>query len=272
MNGLTAVVVIAGAALAAVLILAYPRLRAAWRPPARLTAAEEHRLRKVVACHALLDNRQRDKLAHLTAQMLIDVRFVGCGGLELTPDMTLVIAAQASQLCLGAQPEHFALPSEVLVYPDAFYIQHDAPDENGLVDDLPTLAAGEAWQQGRVIFSWADIEAALAGADHNVVVHEFAHLLDFAAPGMEGAPPMADFEGWSAAFADAYEQLRADGSPVLDIYGASNPAEFFAVAVEGFFQRGAALQQAHPDLYHVLAAYFDIDTAMLVEKRKRLSN
>lgn len=261
MNLLGTVVVIVGAVLAAALIIVYPRLRRLASAPVPLNTADSRLLATRLPWYPALDARQQDKLQRLTARLLGEVRFIGCGGLNVSRDMRLLIAGQASVLCLGAQPAHFDLPSEILVYPDAFYIHHDTPDEHGLVDDLPMLASGEAWQSGRVILSWTDIEAALAGADHNVVLHEFAHLLDFAAPEAEGAPPMADFGSWANAFSAAFERLREAGSPVIDVYGAENPTEFFAVAVEAFFQRGAALAKAHGDLYQVMAAYFDIDTS-----------
>ncbi|GAB3672719.1 M90 family metallopeptidase [Salinisphaera aquimarina] len=261
MNIIAAILVIAGALAAAASIMAYPRLRRRWRKPAQLTAAEQRLLLERLPWRDLLTARQRDKLLRLSARLLADVRFVGCGGLVLTGEMQLVVASQASLLCLGAQPAEFALPGEILIYPDAFYIPRDLPDEHGLVDDLPLLAAGEAWQEGRVVLSWSDIRQALAGAADNVVLHEFAHLLDFAAPDTEGAPPMAGVDSWSGPFSRAFDTLRAQGSPVIDIYGAESPAEFFAVAVEAFFQRGAELADAHPDLHAVMAAYFDLDTA-----------
>lgn len=261
MNIFAATLVVIGALIAAALIMAYPRMRRRWRAPARLTRDEARALLRQLPWRALLDARQRDKLVRLSARLLADVRFVGCNGLEVTRAMQLTIASQASLLCLGAQPDSFALPGEILVYPDAFYIPREMPDEHGLIDDLPMLASGEAWQEGRVILSWADVEKALSGAPDNVVLHEFAHLLDFAAPEAAGAPPMARFDSWSATFGDAFETLRRDGSPVIDMYGTENPTEFFAVAVEAFFQRGKELSHAHQALYSVMAAYFDVDTA-----------
>jgi len=261
MNIVAALSIVAGALIAAGLIMAYPRLRRRWRGPARLDREEARTLVEQLPWRDLLDARQRARLIGLSARLLADVRFVGCKGLEVTRAMQLAVAGQASILCLGAQPGIFALPGEILIYPDAFYIPRDAPDEHGLIDDLPMLASGEAWQEGRVILSWSDVEDALAGAADNVVLHEFAHLLDFAAPDTPGAPPMARIDSWSATFSEAFESLRRDGSPVIDMYGAENPTEFFAVAVEAFFQRGAALCRAHPSLYTLLAAYFDLDTA-----------
>lgn len=261
MNLVAALATVMGALIVAGLIMAYPSLRRRWRGPARLHRDEARTLIAQLPWRNLLDARQRARVIAASARLLADVRFVGCNGLEITRTMQLVIAGHASMLCLGAQPAGFALPGEILIYPDAFYIPRDAPDEYGLINDLPMLASGEAWQDGRVILSWSDIEQALAGAEDNVVVHEFAHLLDFAAPDAAGAPPMTNNDSWSATFTRAYESLRADGSPVIDMYGAENPTEFFAVTVEAFFQRGAALRDAHDALYRLLAAYFDLDTA-----------
>ncbi|MES1950610.1 hypothetical protein S4A8_07125 [Salinisphaera sp. S4-8] len=261
MNTIAALTVIGASLVAAAGIIAYPRLRLLVRGPAKLNAAERARLWALLPWRGLLDTRQRERLPRLAARLVADVRFVGCQGLDITPDMRLAIAGQASLLCLGATPATFALPSEVLIYPDAFYIPQSMPDEQGLVDDVPMLASGEAWHASRVVLSWADVEAALAGAAHNVVLHEFAHLLDFAAPAYEGAPPTDDADGWRHVFGAAFETLRERGSPVIDIYGAENPAEFFAVTVEAFFQRGAELAGAHDELYRLMAAYFDIDTA-----------
>lgn len=261
MNMVATLIVISAALVGAALIMAYPWLHRQLRERNPLAPAERTLLLDLLPWRALLSEEQRERLAKLSAQLLADVRFVGCNGLEIDPVIRHAVAAQASLLCLGAQRAVFGLPREILVYPDAFYIPRTVPDDQGLVDEAPMLASGEAWQTGRVILSWADIEDALAGAEHNVVLHEFAHLLDFAAPEGEGAPPLAETDSWTQAFGEAFDRLREAGSPVLDVYGAENPTEFFAVAVEAFFQRGAALAEAHPGLYAVMHAYFDIDTA-----------
>lgn len=261
MNTAAAISVVVGSLIVAAGIIAYPRLRLLMRGPARLNEHERARLLALLPWRNLLDARQHERLPRLAARLIADVRFIGCQGMDVSADMRLAIAGQASLLCLGATPGTFALPSEVLIYPDAFYIPQAEPDEQGLVDDLPLLASGEAWHDSRVILSWADVEEALAGAPHNVVLHEFAHLLDFAAPAQEGAPPMVDADHWTHVFGQAFEALREHGSPVIDLYGGQNLAEFFAVAVEAFFQRGAELAMHHAELYRTMAAYFDIDTA-----------
>src|SRR3546814_5388482 len=107
----------------------------------------------------------------------------------------------------------------VLLYPDAFLVQHDEPDEFGLVNDDPVEQIGESWPGDRVVLSWADVLAALRGDAVNVVVHEFAHQLDDSNPHSEGAPPLADYTQWSTVMQHEYERLRRHRRPpVSDTY------------------------------------------------------
>ena len=133
--------------------------------------------------------------------------------------------------------------------------------ELGLVDEAGRELSGESWDGQRIIVSWADVEAALDGAPDNAVVHECAHQLDDMAPQAEGAPPMADYRRWSAVMRAEFQALSRRPSPVIDDYGRSSPAEFFAVCVESYVQRGAELARHHPALYALLRDYFGIDTA-----------
>lgn len=241
------------------LIFLRPVVAARRRRAATLTPEQERRLPAAVPLYDRLSAPARHRLAARTAAFLAHVRFIGCGGIEVDEDMRLAIAGQACLLCLRDNADTFPSVREILVYPDAFWVRHEHPDELGLVDEEPALLAGEAWEEGRVILSWQDVAAALDGADYNVVVHEFAHQLDYEAPGTVGAPVLSDYGEWSAAFSEAYDILLRDGSPVIDPYGAENPAEFFAVAAEAFVQRPDELAAAHPDLYRVLADYLAID-------------
>lgn len=256
-----ALTVFALTAIIVALIFARPVLAARRRQTASLTPDQERRLGKVVPLYRRLPRPTRERLAARTAAFLAHVRFVGCNGIEIDDRMRLAIAGQACLLCLRDGAGVFPWVREILVYPDAFWVRHEHPDELGLVDDDPQLLAGEAWEEGRVILSWQDVAAALKGADYNVVVHEFAHQLDYDDPATVGAPALADYADWAAAFGEAYEILKRDGSPVIDPYGAENPAEFFAVAVEAFVQRPDELAGAHPDLYRVLADYLAMDPA-----------
>ncbi|MES1944786.1 hypothetical protein PC39_11742 [Salinisphaera sp. PC39] len=258
-TSLTLVFVVTAGIVAA--IFARPVLAARRRRRAALSPDQARRLADAVPLYPRLPTAARERLARRTAAFLSHIRFVGCDGIEIDETMRLAVAGQACLLCLRDGADVFPWVREILIYPDAFWVHHEAPDELGLVDDEPRLLAGEAWDEGRVILSWSDISEALAGADHNVVVHEFAHQLDFDAPGTVGAPALADYGDWAAAFGEAYEQLRREGSPVIDPYGAENPAEFFAVAAEAFVQRPDELAAAHPRLYRVLADYLTIDPA-----------
>lgn len=243
------------------LIFARPALAARRRRAARLTPNQKRRLAKLVPIYPRLPAPSRERLSQRTAAFLAHVRFVGCRGIQINDDMRLTIAGQACLLCLRDGADVFPWVREILVYPDAFWVRHEHPDELGLIDDDPQLLSGEAWEEGRVILSWEDVAAASDGADHNVVVHEFAHQLDYDAPATIGAPALPDYDDWAAAFGEAFETLKRNGSPVLDPYGAENPAEFFAVAAEAFIQLPDELAEAHPDLYRVLADYLAIDPA-----------
>lgn len=195
-------------------------------------------------------------------QFIFDKRFIGCGGLIVTDDMRVAVAALACLLALRDDEALFPAVHSVLLYPDAFLVQHDEPDELGLVNDGPVEQIGESWQGDRVVLSWADVQAALRGDAVNVVVHEFAHQLDDANPRSEGAPPLADYTQWSTVMQYEYARLRRHRRPpVFDAYGAQSPGEFFGVISEAFIQRPLATRRHHAELYALLADYYRLDPA-----------
>ncbi len=133
---------------------------------------------------------------------------------------------------------------------------------------------GEAWGQGVVVLSWDDVRRGAADMrdGQNVVLHEFAHQLDQEDGAADGAPILpgrSRYVAWARVLGAEYEQLRRDASrgrpSVLDDYGATNPAEFFAVATECFFEKPGLLRRRHPELYEELRAYYRQDPARLVE-------
>lgn len=198
-------------------------------------------------------------------QFLQHKRFVACGELTAVSDsQRLAIAGYAGLLLLRADAQIFPQLRSVLLYPDAFLVPQEAPDELGLVDDEPQERLGESWAGERILLSWADVEAALRGDAVNVVVHELAHQLDDEMPGSEGAPRLHDYTRWSTVMRAEYERLqRHRRPPVLDPYGAQSPAEFFGVVTEAFFQRPAELRRHHAELYALLAEYYRLDPASL---------
>lgn len=210
---------------------------------------------------ARLTPEQRALHERRTQEFLHDIRFVGCNGLVVSDEMRVLVAGMACLLILRPDAHVFRSLHAVLLYPTAFWVRHEEPDELGLVDSEPQLRLGESWHGERVILSWDDVEAALAGDPVNVLVHEFAHQLDDENPGSPGAPRLADYQQWSKVMQAEFDRLQREPSPVLDDYGLEGPQEFFAVATEAYFQSGAELSQAHPRLYALLRDYYGIDTA-----------
>ena len=190
----------------------------------------------------------------------------GCRGLAMTDEIRVTISAQACLLGLGFEPgDVFPNVESILVYPAGYVATQRSVGPGGVVREGPSARAGEAWSVGPVILSWPDV---LAGgrnwADgHNVVLHEFAHKLDFRDGAGNGVPPLGEagqYETWSrvmsAEYATLVAQKAAGEETLLDWYGATDPAEFFAVATECFFERPRELADMHPALYDVLRGYY----------------
>jgi len=187
-------------------------------------------------------------------------KFYGCNDLQVTEEMRVLIAGIAALLVLRPEARVYPNLRSVLLYPTAFWVRHEEPDDIGLVYEDEVLQLGESQDWGRVILSWEDVEAALEGNEVNVPAHEFAHQLDDENPGTEGAPLLADYGRWSKVMTAAYDELCRNGSPVLDDYGTEGPSEFFAVATESYFQRGRELRRHHRELYDLLNDYYLLDT------------
>jgi Mlc titration factor MtfA (ptsG expression regulator) len=210
----------------------------------------------------------RERLHGDIQVFLAEKRFYGQDGLEVTDLMRLAIAAQACLLQLNLQTRYYPDFTSILVYPDAFVAVETAHD--GLLESTHRhVRSGESWYRGPVILSWADLREDLdhGGDGHNVVLHEFAHKLDEQDGLVDGAPELdaAQARRWPTLFQREYERLEralARGEhTLLDPYAASAPAEFFAVAVETFFECGPALEQHHPELYAALHEFFALDPA-----------
>ncbi len=199
--------------------------------------------------------------------------FLGCGGLQITEEMRVVIAAQACLLILNRATDYFAGVRQILVYPGAFVVNRTTVDGAGVQQENRQALSGESWSQGQVILSWQDtVEgAAIADDGRNVVIHEFAHQLDQENGAARGAPPPTlgdarhDPQRWSQVFHAAYAQLQSEArhgvDGLLDHYGAQDPAEFFAVVSEVFFEQPQALAAEYPALYQELSGYYKVDPA-----------
>jgi Mlc titration factor MtfA (ptsG expression regulator) len=216
-----------------------------------------------------LSANQRQRLLVKTRQLLEGCRWEGCAGLRLTDAMRLTIAAQASLLVLEHEGEPYPEVDTILVYPGTFRPRRFSwtPSAEAEWEEPPAL--GESWKHGVVILAWDSVAA--GGTDpadgHNVVFHEFAHQLDTASGPADGVPrlPAGAYEPWSAMLEHDFDRLVAEAGlgrqGVLDHYGATSRAEFFAVATEAFFERPAELRHEHPELYAALRDYYKQDPA-----------
>lgn len=233
-------------------------------------------LERNLAQYARMDDSERQRLQRLVQQFLHEKSFVGCAGLELTDEMRVTIAGQACLLVLGRSGDAghggpaALYPSlhAVLVYPGAFLVPRREVDVAGVVTEQRQDLLGESWGDGRVILSWDHVRRAGSdqSPDHNVVLHEFAHQLDSESGSTNGAPYLGSTEryrSWSEVLSRHYDALRRDAMwgqrGVLDHYGASSPAEFFAVATESFFEQPWEMSARHPDLYEEFRKYFRLD-------------
>lgn len=208
-------------------------------------------------------------------QVFLDEKlFEGCGGLEITDEIKLTIAAQACTLLLHRETDYYKRLITILVYPRA-YVAHGVESlGNGVVLEGPQARLGEAWTDGVVVLSWDDVVRGAADYrdGQNVVLHEFAHQLDQEDGVADGAPILerrGSYAVWARALGAEYEQLRDDEAhqrrTVLDTYGATNPAEFFAVATECFFEKPGPLRRKHPALYEELKEYYRQDPEQLLD-------
>ncbi|HVH11216.1 MAG TPA: M90 family metallopeptidase [Gemmatimonadales bacterium] len=218
-----------------------------------------------------LSPEERERLLRLVQVFLRDKHIEGCGGLIVTEEMKVTIAAEACLLLLHWDGPVYPLLRTVLVYPEGFVPKKAVGRAvTGEIDSSLEPEIGESWQDGVVVISWADAARAAQGQaldGENVVLHEFAHQLDQADGVAYGAQvlPTGALRTWGRVLSTEYERLRgeaAEGRPsVLDPYGATNKAEFFAVATEAFFEHPLALEQERPELYAQLRAFYRQDPA-----------
>ena len=215
-------------------------------------------------------NDQAELLGHLQI-FLAEKRFEGCAGLEITDEMRVTIATQACLLLLHRKTDYYPRLITILVYPSGYVVSEERHFEGHVWEAGPGGRLGETeGRMGSLVLAW---DAAKSGAidpsdGKNLVLHEFAHQLDFEDHLADGVPALtsrSDLRAWSEVMKMEFAALQAadaTGIPtLLDTYGASNPAKFFSVTTEAFFERPHALQQQHPRLYGEMRRFFRQDPA-----------
>lgn len=213
---------------------------------------------------------QSELLGHVQV-FLAEKRFEGCGGLQLSDEIRVTIATQACLLLLHRKTDYYPLLITILVYPSGYVVDEKRHLEGNIWEEGEASRLGQTGRRmGSVILAWdaAKYGAADPSDGKNLVLHEFAHQLDYENFAADGAPALgsrSDELSWAEVMTTEFAALRAadeTGIPtLLDTYGASNPAEFFAVLVEAFFERPRALQGQHPKLYGELQRFFRQDPA-----------
>jgi Mlc titration factor MtfA (ptsG expression regulator) len=231
-----------------------------------------HVLRHNLRLYGTLEAEEQARVREYVQVFVAEKHWEGCGGLEMSDEVRVTVAAQVAILVLGfPEPEYFDHVLSILVYPQAYVAQGRTVAPAGIVLEGDSARQGEAWYRGPVVLSWPDVLAGgrqTSGA-HNLIFHEFAHQLDMLNGRVaDGAPPIsteAQQRRWAEVMNAHYAELVAacehGHAALLDCYGATSVSEFFAVVTETFFQRPAALQHQHPALYEILRDYYRQDPA-----------
>jgi hypothetical protein len=234
-----------------------------------------------VVHYRYLSEEKKTRLEQMVQVFIAEKNFEGLGGLDMSDEIRVVIAAQACILILELSHDLYRKVDSILVYPSAVrrpkrtmgsYVR------SGVIEETSAPLLGEAHMGGPVILVWDAVKRGAIHPErgHNVVYHEFAHKLDMLDGAADGAPPLhtkAQYTEWADVCTREFETLSRKttaGIPTfLDAYGATNPAEFFAVATEYFFDNPDKMKRRHSELYDILAAFYNQDTAARVKRRRR---
>lgn len=237
------------------------RLRRRPLPPEAIKILERN-----VGLYRFLPDDLKAKLHGHINVFLDEKRFTGCDGLTISNEVSVTIAGIACLLLMNRPATYFPGFSSILVYPGSYRTTQVSYDGQ-LEVQHESHRAGEAWHRGPVVLSWNDTlnGAANVGDGYNVVLHEFAHKLDEENAGTNGSPILEDrnqYATWATVLSEEFEALGkrvATGkNDVIDDYGLTSPAEFFAVATESFFEKPAAMKRRLPALYDQLKRFYGL--------------
>jgi Mlc titration factor MtfA (ptsG expression regulator) len=240
------------------------RLRARPVPPA-WRAILEHNL----PVFTRLTREDQAELLGLTQVFLAEKHFEGVGGLELTDEIRVTIAGQACLLLLHRDTDYYPDLVSIVVYPSGYTANEERHIGGGIWEEGGEDRLGHTGRRlGALVLAWDAVRrgAAAPSDGENLVLHEFAHQLDFENQSSDGTPALerhGDYLAWARVMSAEFNALRnaaSAGEPtLLDDYGATNPAEFFAVITEVFFERPRALRKMHPELFAQLQRFYRQD-------------
>jgi len=221
-----------------------------------------------VTFYHCLPESKKTNLQGYMAVFLAEKQFIGCRGLRITEEMKLIIAAQACLLLLNNRGDYYPNLVSILVYPSAYRVKPTKRISDYIIEERDEVRLGESWTRDQLVLSWQQIKYDIQNWQdgHNVVLHEFAHQLDQTDGMINGVPKLgskADYQMWAQVFTQEYQQLQRDAQrgrkTVMNHYGATDPAEFFAVATETFFEKPNQMVRKHPALYQQLQQYYQLD-------------
>lgn len=222
-----------------------------------------------VSIYRHLTDQLKNQLHEHINVFLGEKRFEGCEGIEISDEIKVTIAGYACIMLLNRKTDYYPTLSTILVYPHSYFVEEiaDTAGSEHVLDHAER--AGESWAAGTVVLAWDEVKhEALDIADgYNVALHEFAHQLDEESGDTDGVPLLRSgrYKAWTKVMDREYKELvrktRARQQDVIDDYGAENPAEFFAVATEAFFETPRELREKHRALYAELKNYFQLDPA-----------
>lgn len=222
------------------------------------------------ALYSRLSEPDRRELQGHIQVLLAEKRFEGCAGLEVGEEMRVLVAAQACLLLLHRETDYFPRLVALLIYPGSFRSPRQHRDESGVITEHHEVLSGESWDRGTVVLAWDEVRRSLRGHGdgYNVVLHEFAHQIDCENGPADGFPGISRRQAradWARVMGEAFETLRRDSDrgrwTFLDPYGAQDPAEFFAVATESFFECPRELRREMPELYEQMKRFYRQDPA-----------
>ena len=232
-------------------------------------------IKRNVPYYRYLTAEERHQLHGHIQVFLHEKRFEGIEGLKITDEIRVTVAAQACVLLLNHEADYFPLMKTIFVYPYRYVARTSQRLPGGLVREGVQVRLGESWHRGPIVLAWDDVLKSSLDPDdgHNVVFHEFAHELDSEYGTMDGAPRLPKntmYTAWARVLSHEYRQLLDDletgHQHLINAYGATNPAEFFAVVTEIFFELPSELKNRHPELYEQFRLFYRQDPAARRER------
>lgn len=229
---------------------------------------EERLLASKVPVYHRLPARLQGLLKERMTIFLNEKRFEGCGGLQITKEIKIVIAAYACVLILEQASDYYPDLQSILVYPDDYIAPVYHETEGGIIIEGTEHRKGEYWNAGSIVLSWKDICRDLYEdkTGNNLIYHEFSHFLDhrygLTAGCSEEGGVLRD-DRWTRVLSSSYRKLRkkakAGRQTAIDDYGTSHPSEFFAVSTEAFFEKPESLKRDFPGLYKMFISFYGTD-------------